>query len=315
MQLTLTQLLDQFVATKQTEGRTPKTVSWYHDMVKRFVLYVTNGSEATLSEFTLENARSFVASLQGQSCRYENHPNREKVEGGLSPNTVHAYVRAMKAFSAWLGVEGYTKADVLSRLKRPKLPETMIQILSDDEINNLLDSINYNTFQGARQYLIILLLLDTGGRADELVNIKLENIDMEDEQIKVMGKGRKERLVPFAKNTKKHLQRYLTTWRPESESEYLLLSQDGTPMTYEGLSHTVKRLGINAGIPRLHAHLLRHTFAVKYLMNGGDIMSLKRILGHVTLDVTQLYLHLADTHIKTQHSKFSPVDRLLVKRR
>ena len=72
----------------------------------------------------------------------------------------------------------------------------------------------------------------------------------------------------------------------------------------------IKRLGVRAGVPRLHPHLFRHTFAVRYLMNGGDIMTLKLILGHVDLSTTEMYLHLAQSHIQVQHNKFSPVDRL-----
>ena len=77
-----------------------------------------------------------------------------------------------------------------------------------------------------------------------------------------------------------------------------------------GLSKAIKRLGHTSGITRLHAHLFRHTFAVNYLMNGGDVMTLKLILGHTTLDVTQIYMHLAEAHVKVKHERFSPVDRL-----
>jgi site-specific recombinase XerD len=88
------------------------------------------------------------------------------------------------------------------------------------------------------------------------------------------------------------------------------LSVHGTPLTYQGFRQVIKRLGKAAGVPRLHPHLFRHTFAVRYLMNGGDIMTLKLILGHTTLEVTQMYLHLAEAHVQVQHNRFSPVDRL-----
>ena len=95
--------------------------------------------------------------------------------------------------------------------------------------------------------------------------------------------------------------------------DQVILSVDGTPLTYCALGHMIKRLGKKAGVPRLHAHLFRHTFAVRYLMNGGDVMTLRLILGHATLDVTQMYMHLAESHIKIQHHKFSPVDRLRIR--
>jgi len=311
MEQTIKALIEMFVATKQTEGRTAKTTEWYRQMITRFADYL--GAEPTIKDFTIDNARLFIASLQQRETRYPNHPWREEVEGKLSANTVDGYVRALKAFSSWLAEEGYTRTNILSRLKRPKLPETMIQVLSDEEVQTILEGINENTLLGARQYLIVLLLYDTGIRAQELCTLTLDNVDLEENVIKVMGKGRKERIVPFGSRTKKYLQRYLTTWRPEPDREdnnFLFLSPDGSPLTYSNLSHMIKRLGVNAGIPRLHAHLFRHSFAVRYLMNGGDPMSLKRILGHTTLDVTQVYMHLADDHLKVLHRRFSPVDHL-----
>ena len=127
--------------------------------------------------------------------------------------------------------------------------------------------------------------------------------------------GRKERIVPFGVATKKHLLRYLSAWRPESDSDLLVLTLDGSRMIYDNLAHSVKRMGNNVGIPRLRAHLFRHTFAVKYLINGGDVMSLRQMLGHTTLDVTKMYMHLAQSHIQIQHHRFSPVDRLQIRRR
>jgi site-specific recombinase XerD len=86
-------------------------------------------------------------------------------------------------------------------------------------------------------------------------------------------------------------------------------------MSYYGTAQCIKRLGKRAGVPRLHCHLFRHTFSVRYLMNGGDVMTLKLILGHSTLEVTQMYLHLAEAHVRLQHHKFSPVDRLGIRTR
>ena len=104
--------------------------------------------------------------------------------------------------------------------------------------------------------------------------------------------------------------------RPEPIHEgvdQLILATDGSPLTYSGLAQAIKRLGKRTGVPRLHSHLFRHTFAVSYLMNGGDIMTLRLILGHATLEVTQMYMHLAEAHVKVQHHRFSPVDRLGIK--
>ena len=130
--------------------------------------------------------------------------------------------------------------------------------------------------------------------------------------MKVFGKGQTERIVPFGNTTKKALLHWLVTWRPKmaDDSDSLFVTVDGRPLIYGPLSKAIKRLARKAGVPRLHAHLFRHTFAVRYLMNGGDVMTSRLILGHSTLEVTQMYMHLAATHVQVQHHKFSPVDRL-----
>lgn len=316
MEMTLPTLIDLFAATKEIEGKSPKTIKWYVNLLGHFASYL--GKTATLRHLTLNNARSFVAHLRGKERRYVGHPLSPEKKGGLSPHTIHAYVRSLKAFSSWLQEEGFTNQNVLGRLKRPKLPETVIEILSDEEIDRILTAINPGCFLGPRLWVMVLLLLDTGIRAGELTGLTTENTHVDDGYVKVEGKGRKERIVPFGSTTKKALLRYLATWRVEPafpDVHELILSVNGTAMSYYGTAQCIKRLGKRAGVPRLHCHLFRHTFAVRYLMNGGDVMTLKLILGHSTLEVTQMYLHFAEAHVRLQHHKFSPVDRLGIRTR
>ena len=88
------------------------------------------------------------------------------------------------------------------------------------------------------------------------------------------------------------------------------MSEDGTPLTYNGLKLVIQRLAHKSGVERLHLHLFRHTFAVAWLTGGGDLITLQKMLGHTTVSTTQLYLHLASAHVKVQHERYSPVDRL-----
>jgi site-specific recombinase XerD len=313
METTLPVFLDMFLATKQTEGKSGQTVAWYRKRLNHFLSYM--GAEAKLPDITLPTVRSFVAYLQGKTSRYENHPLTKPQEGGLSTFTIHGYVRAVKAFTSWLYEEGHIKVNPLLKLKRPTLPKTMIEILTDDEIDRLVNSFNPNTMLGSRMLVMTLLFLDTGIRAGELLGIKVDDIDWESSTIKVTGKGNKQRMVAFDPQTAKYLRRYLNTFRPEPENPHtktVFLSKTGTTLTYNALAQLVKRAGEEVDIPRLHPHLFRHTFAVKYLMNGGDVMTLKLILGHTSLDVTQVYMHLAESHVKIQQQRFSPVSRIKI---
>ena len=314
MEITAYTLIDLFCATKQTEGKSPKSISWYKSNLTRFADFASNGAEATLPELNLHTARAFVASLQEKKVKYDDNPLRPQENQGLSPSTIHGYVRTLKTFGSWLVEEGFSGTNPYKRLKAPKVPQTMIEVLSEGELGQLLKAINPTCFLGSRLYVIVLLLLDTGIRASELCGLTLENTFVNDGYIKVFGKGGKERIVPFGNTTKKALIRYLHTFRPEPEDDWvgnLVLSTTGRALTTTGLYKAIERLGKRAGVPRVHPHLFRHTFAVRYLMNGGDLMTLKLMLGHSTLEVTQMYLHLAQSHIEVQHHKFSPVDRLI----
>lgn len=316
--LPLTTLIELFIVSKQIEGRSQKTLIWYKANLKAFAEYATDSAPPTLQDFTLDQARGFVAHLQNRTTRYDNHSVRLTKEGGLSARSIHGYVRTLKTFANWLHLEGYVASSPLDRLKPPKLPETMIDVLTDDEIGRILRYINPDGFLGARLYAIVLLLLDTGIRASELCTLTLTNTFLNEGHLKVVGKGSKERLVPFGAATRKALVKYIHSYRseaPGNECNAVFLSVEGTPLTYNGLSLIIRRLALGADTPRLHAHLFRHTFAVRYLMNGGDIMTLRLILGHTTLEVTQMYMHLAEAHIQVQHSKFSPVDRLEIGKR
>ena len=311
METTLPVLIDLFAATKEIEGKSPKTIRWYRSMLGAFSAFL--GDAAPIKDLSLDSARAFVASLRARSTRYENHPRKRPEQGGLSPSTIHAYVRCLKAFGSWLYDEGLLASNPFRRLKRPKLPKPVIEILTDEEIDRIMQGINPNCYLGARLYIIVLLLLDTGIRASELCSLTIPNIHVSEGYIKVMGKGRKERHVPIGNGLRKALIRYMNAWRTEPAEDGidgLVLSVDGYHLTYDGLAQAIKRLGKRVGVPRLHAHLFRHTFAVRYLMNGGDVMTLRLILGHTTLEVTETYMHLTESHIQIQHSKFSPVDRL-----
>ena len=131
--------------------------------------------------------------------------------------------------------------------------------------------------------------------------------------LKVLGKGKKERIVPIGRNAQKVLQRYLFRYRPKSsnpEVDNVFLSIHGDLLTSNSIKLMFDRLAKKAGVHRLHAHLCRHTFATRFLINGGDVFTLQQILGHSTLEMVKHYVNLAANHVAIQHQKFSPLDRL-----
>ncbi len=131
-----------------------------------------------------------------------------------------------------------------------------------------------------------------------------------------MGKGSKERVVPIGKYIQMTLWTHIDKVRPEPirpNCNNLFLTQDGKPITVNTIKLLFSRLAKTSGVERLHAHLCRHTFAINYLMNGGDIFSLREILGHTTLDMVNHYLHFTSSQITAQHQKYSPMDKFFYK--
>ena len=193
----------------------------------------------------------------------------------MSAANVQNHVRVLRAFSSWLHREGYTEENVLSRLKIPSAPRKILETLSDEEIKQLFAGSNQNTMAGCRNAARLLLFLDTGLRLSELLNLHTDDLHIKDQRLKVMGKGHKERGVPFGSRAAKLLQRYLYYFWPEPVWEdRVFLCIDGTLMTNNTVKLIFSRMANRAGVPRLHIHLLRHTFATRYLKNGGDIFTL-----------------------------------------
>ena len=174
--------------------------------------------------------------------------------------------------------------------------------------------------EGYRGVVIVLTLLDTGLRVNELINLKMENVWLEEGLIKVLGKGNKERLVPIGKQIRKLPWRYISQYRPEParpKPDTLFLTQDGRPLTKNRVDSIMKHYGRMAGLTgvRCSPHTLRHTFAIYFLRNDGDIFSLQKILGHSSLEMTRRYCELANVDIKKAHTIASPVDNLAVVRK
>jgi len=189
----------------------------------------------------------------------------------------------------------------------------LISILSDKEIAHIMSSFSKSNYLDARNQTIFMLLIDTGIRIGEAIGLKLDDLYLNDGYIKVFGKGQRERIVPIGNNVQKAIHRYLFRYRPipdNPDTNNVFLSMLRRQMSYNAMKLVFNRLAERAGIKRLHAHLCRHTFATKFLSNGGDIFTLQKILGHSTLEMVRRYSNLNSDYVRAQHQRFSPLDRL-----
>jgi site-specific recombinase XerD len=316
MMITLQKATDYYIATLETEGKSPRYIDFLKTRLRYFNRYIqeTYGQDIKIQEMTVEDGRDYMRSLMERTKRYEDHPMRTEEDGKLKVQYIHGLGRAVRSFSTWAFEEGYLEENVMRRLKLPHLPNTNPEPLSEDEIQRVLKVSLYETDEKLRNFAILMLFLDTGIRLDELVNLKLSKIDFAIGEMTVFGKGRKERKVPVGTQAKKALMDYVTMQRSEpvnpKHEDLAFINADGYPITHDSVEKVFQRVRKAADVPKFHPHVCRHTFSVRYLMNGGDAFSLQKILGHTSLEMTRRYVNLASGDVKDKHRRYSPMDNL-----
>ncbi len=312
----LFELIEYYEVCNRAEGKSPKTISWYSANLKSFRNYLKSRHlPDSLDTIDTKLLREYVLYLMKRT-RYEDHPYTPAKTELLSSATIHGHVRTLRAFFNWLVVEGLAQDNPANGLKPPKVVRKVVSTLSDEEIGTILNTFSISP-SDARNQTLFMILLDTGLRIGELVSLKMDDVHMDEGYLKVMGKGKKERIVPIGNNAQRALQRYLFRFRPKPNNpvtDNVFLSISSQPLTENSMKLMFTRLAKRSGVHRLHAHLCRHTFATRFLINGGDVFSLQQILGHSTLEMVRNYVNLASSHIAIQHQKFSPLDRLNLKK-
>jgi site-specific recombinase XerD len=304
-----------YEAQLRAERKSPNTIRNYRDALERFARWseANHGRPPALADLNVVEARLFLADALGRR-KYEDHPTLAgTTRETISVTTVHQYTRGLKTFGAWLEREGYAAIHPLRTLRLPRLEERQLRPLSEEEERRLLGCYDDNNPTECRIKTIFLLMLDTGLRCAELTGLTLENLDLDGGFLLVMGKGRKERSVPFGYTTERLLRKYVTFFRPPPalpSIDAVFLSPDGHPMTYTALSMVFKRAAKRSGIARLHPHLLRHTFGIRAQENGMPTITLQHYMGHSSSKVTERYAHAAQSERLKRARGYSPIDQL-----
>jgi len=290
----LTSAIEDYLVAGRARGLSPRTLESYGECARQFDVFRKRcGADATLAAVTVADARAFIVSLQAR---------------GNSPGGVLVHVRTLKAIFAWFTREGMLEVDPWQRIARPRVPQFVVPTLDQLDVERLLRA------AGARDRLLLMLLLDTGLRLSEVVDLRIGDL-LPGGYLRVRGKGSKERVVPLGGIVEQRLRDYIArSRRPIVRTvDHLLLRRDGRPMTRAAIYNALERLRVRARVAgRCNPHTFRHTFAKFYLLNGGDLFSLQRILGHSTLDMVRRYVNLNTVEVKRQHDHASPVDRLAI---
>ena len=298
-----------------TEGNSPAAIRVVKDAIKYFQKFLDSHYPGVpLMAVTAQEIRAYTYYLQHKQC-YLAHPSTPVQERLLSGHTVNTYVRSLRTFYSWLVSEEILQNHPFTKVKIPRCPKKVIATFSPSQLQALLSVINTNKGDGYRNQAIILTLLDTGLRLSELCGMRIDDLSLEDGMAKVLGKGNKERTVPIGRMVQRLLWHYIEQIRPQPMNvnrNFVFLTHQGLPFRTRGVQIMLKRYGLKARLlgVRCSPHTLRHTAAITFLRNGGDVFSLQRLLGHSNLEMTRRYSELATIDVKKAHIMASPVDNL-----
>lgn len=269
----------------------PQTQRWYKQKLGYFLDWAEGQGVTETEQLSPTDVRRWQDSLRGRI--------NERTKQPLSTYTLHGYSQVVKGFVSWLVKEDvYGVSDKLARrIKLPDVDEKVIEVFTREQIKKLLIVCGNELTRAMaeRDRAIIRVLLSTGIRASELCGLTTEQITLtaHDPHIRVFGKGRKEREVGLGREAARSFSRYLSHFRkPKPGVKAVFLNHKGTPLTPDGVDQILYRLRDWAGVSgvRVSAHTFRHTFAVEFLRQGGDIYMLSRLLGHTSVKTTEIYL-------------------------
>ncbi len=273
------------------KGYSLNTIESYERDLRRFANFLKKDWEA----ITKEDVLSFV---------------RELTKKGLSQRSSSRALSAIKTFFKYLILEGIISSSPVSGVKGLKQTKSLPSFLTIEEVEELLNLPDLSTPIGKRDKAILELMYSTGLRASEIIELRMEDLEMDEGFVYVMGKGGKKRIVPTGETALKYLRIYLNVrdkFLEDKSTPFLFLNYKGETLTRQGLWKIIKSYGKKIGIAdKLTPHTLRHSFATHLLERGADLRSIQVMLGHSRISTTQIYTHIATERLKRIWEKFHP---------
>lgn len=294
----LAEAMQSFLRRCRARGLADETVRFYRTRLDAFTRYLDgHGLPARPGEVTPEVVRDFLAAQKER----------------LSAASAHHARATLSAFFRFLVREEWLTSNPVEKVEKVRVPRKVIQTFSHEQIEQMLATCSGRSFNGLRLRAVILTLLDCGLRVSELCGLTLDDVSWDEGTLRVMGKGSKERVVPFGEATRQALLSYLARRGELPGRSALFVTCYGDPMNRHEVHRILRDCGTRAGVTgvRCSAHTFRHTCAVMYLRNGGDAFTLQKLLGHSDLAMTRRYCELSQTDALQKHRQCSPGDRFL----
>lgn len=274
-------LLGAFISAKKIEGCSEKTLKYYQSSIHTLL----DAIGKSISTITTNDIRSYLASYQ--ESRH------------LSKVTIDNLRRIYSSFFAWLEDEDYITKSPVRRIHKVRTDSLVKETLSDENLEILRDSCDT-----LRDLAMIDLLASTGMRVGELVNLNIQNINFQERQCIVFGKGNKEREVYFNARAKIHLQQYLKARTDSNPALFVSLRGPKKRLSISGIETRIRKLGLRSNVGRVHPHKFRRTLATMAIDKGMPIEQVQKLLGHVKIDTTLHYAMVNQSNVKMAHRKF-----------
>ena len=292
--------------------------------LREYALYLKverNLSEASVENYSLD-LHDYFAFMCSNRIDELSEISRENITDYIqdlymrkyAPSSIERHVAAIKGFHKFCATEGMTKSDPANAVPLPKVPNRLPENISIEQISALLDQTFPTNPSGIRDHAILEVLYGCGLRVSELVGLEFDSLLLDDDLLRIFGKGHKERIVPCIGSARRALDEYLLNARPylrtkeklSQDAHAIFLNARGGRITRRSVCSIVEKYGRNVGLQGLHPHTLRHSFATHMLEGGADLRALQDMLGHSDISTTQIYTHVNREHIREEYLSTHP---------
>jgi len=271
--------------------------AYVHDITNLEQFFETKKISVSPERVTFQHLREFLAFI---------------IELGIGPRSQARMISGIRAFFKYLIMEDLITQSPAELLELPRLPQKLPEVLSIEEIDLLINAIDLSTPEGQRNKAMLETLYCCGLRVTELVTLKISDIVFEEEFVRVIGKGNKQRLVPLGKSAEKFIKIYLEEVRPhipvqKDMQDIVFLNRSGKGMTREMVFIIIQQLKKKAGLnKKISPHTFRHSFATHLVEGGADLRAVQEMLGHSSITTTEIYTHIDREYLRDAILRFHP---------
>lgn len=274
-------MIDSFISSKQVEGCSERTIKYYKEIIEKFV----NSFDKSIKQISTNEIRNYLSNYKDNSS--------------CGSTTIDNIRRVLSSFFSWLEDDDYIIKSPVRRIHKIKTAVVVKEVLTDENLERLRDEC-----ENIRDLSLIELLISTGMRVGELVNLNINSLNFEDRSCIVLGKGNKEREVYFDAKTKLHLKEYISKRNDSNDALFVSMREPHQRLSISGIELIIRTLGINSNINKVHPHKFRRTLATMAIDKGMPVEQVQKLLGHVKIETTMNYALVNQSNVKISHRRY-----------